>query len=127
MKWYMLLALGGLLLLTACESKADKASKNISTAADNFEVQRRIVFINGITDTYLLEIEGRCSLGNHDSDRRMSVTCKVGEDQFVKHFLGLSDNVTFVTEQLAPIDVSTYRTRVIFRPATIAPDIEVDP
>lgn len=125
---YLLLALGGLLLLsTACSSQADKASENLSTAADNFEVQRRVVFYNGITDTYMLTIEGRCSLGNNDGPGELTVTCKIGPEQFKKHFLGLSDNVTYFVEQLEPIDVSTYRTRIIFRPATIIPDIEVDP
>jgi len=122
----LVLALG-FALLAACDSQADKASENLSTAADNFEVQRRIVFYNGITDTYMLTIEGRCSLGNNDRVGQLTVTCKIASEQFSKHFLGLSDNVTYFVEQLKPIDVSTYRTRIIFRPATIIPDIEVDP
>ena len=41
-----------------CSSDATIASQNISKAADMFEIDRRIVFLNGITDTYLLSIEG---------------------------------------------------------------------
>ena len=52
-------------LLTGC-SQADTASRNLSSAADNFEVVRRIVFYNGITGEYILTIEGLCSLGNYD-------------------------------------------------------------
>lgn len=111
-------------LLAACEKSADVASRNISQAADNFEVQRRIVFVNGITDTYLLVIEGRCSLGNFDSARRLSVTCKTGSDAYEKHFLGLSDNVTFVAEQLDTIAVSEYHNRIIFKPQSIIPDVD---
>lgn len=55
--------------LSACSSDADVVSKNISKAADQFEIQRRIVFFNGITDTYLMTIEGRCSLGNFDGPK----------------------------------------------------------
>ena len=78
-------ATAGLLLLSGCSSDADIASHNVSKAADNFEIQRRIIFVNGITDKYLLVIEGRCSLGNFDAERELSVTCKVGEEEYVKH------------------------------------------
>lgn len=117
-----------LLLLGAvgCKSKADVASHNLSKAADQFEIQRRIVFFNGITDKYLLEIVGRCSLGNHDGPKELSVTCKIGPDQYEKHFLGLSDNVSYFVEQTEPAAVSVYRYRVLFRPTTIVPDITGD-
>jgi len=107
-------------VLTACSSDADVASENLSKAADNFEVQRRIVFFNGITDTYMLTIEGRCSI--EDEGHQLEVTCKEGEDAFKKHFLGLSDNVTYFVEQGEPIDVSEYHYRVIFKPQSILPD-----
>ncbi|UPK45939.1 hypothetical protein [Paenibacillus pabuli] len=114
-----------MLLLPAC-TDADIASQNISKAADNFEIPRRIVFYNGITDKYMLTVEGRCSLGNADNrDQQLTVTCKVGEDKYKKHFLGLSDNITYFAEQLEPVDVSTYHYRVTFKPQAIMPDIDV--
>jgi hypothetical protein len=111
--------------LTACSSNASKASRNISTAADNFEVNRRIVFFNGITDKYLLTIEGRCSIEPDSNGGKLDVTCKVGPDAYKKEFLGLSDNVSYFVQQLAPIDVSVYHYRVIFKPEAIVPDIQV--
>ena len=111
-------------LLTAC-SQADVASSNVSKAADNFEVNRRIVFYNGITNEYILVIEGYCSLGNYDSTGSLSVTCKTGANEFKKHFLGLSDNVTYFAEQLDPAPVNVWNYRVIFRPSTIIPDVEL--
>lgn len=112
------------LFLSAC-TDADIASSNISKAADNFEIPRRIVFYNGITDKYMLTVEGRCSLGNADNrDQQLTVTCKVGEDKYKKHFLGLSDNVTYFAEQLEPVDVSVYHYRVTFKPQAILPDID---
>lgn len=111
--------------LTGCSGNdADVASENLSTAADNFEIQRRIVFYNGITEQYILEVVGLCSIGNNDEPRKLSVTCKVGEGQYVKHFLGLSDNVTFFAEQLDTADVSVNHYRVTFKPQTIVPDID---
>lgn len=112
------------LLLAACSSDADVASYNISKAADNFEVERRIVFYNGITDKYILTVEGRCSLGNADANREQTVTCKTGPNAYKKHFLGLSDNVTYFAEQLEPADVSAYHYRVVFKPQAILPDVD---
>lgn len=106
--------------LTACEDDADVASRNLSKAADNFEVARRIVVFNGITDKYLMEIEGRCSIT--DEGNQLEVTCKIGEGAFVKHFAGLSDNVTYFVEQGEPIDVSVYHHRITFKPQAILPD-----
>lgn len=111
------------LAVTAC-SDADIASQNLSKAADNFEVNRRVVFFNGITDRYLLTIEGLCSLGNNDKDREVTITCKTGPGVFKKHFLGLSDNVSYLVEQLEPQPVSTFHYRLIFKPQAIIPDID---
>lgn len=112
--------------LEGCAREADVASQNISVAADQFEVNRRIVFYNGITNEYMLEIDGLCSLGNYDPAGELSVTCKVGPGTYKKHFLGLSDNVTYFAEQLDPLPVNSYQYRVIFRPVQIVPDIELD-
>lgn len=118
----------GLLLLcvsvVGCTSDADMASRNLSKAADNFEIERRIVFYNGITDAYILTLEGRCSLGNYDSAKELTVTCKTGPNQYKKHFLGLSDNVTFFAEQMEPSQTNIYNYKVYFRPQSIIPDID---
>ena len=112
----------GALILGACDTSADVASANLSKAAEEFEIDRRVVFFNGITDTYMLTIEGRCSI--EDQTNQLEVTCKVGDGAFKKHFLGLSDNVTYFVEQLESADVSVYHYRVIFRPQVIIPDID---
>lgn len=116
-------ALAATLIAAGC-SDADVASQNLSKAADNFEVTRRIVFYNGITGEYMLTIEGLCSLGNNDKDRKLSVTCKTGPAAFKKHFLGLSDNVTFFVEQVDAMPVNTYHYRVFFKPQAILPNID---
>ena len=71
----------------------------------------------------MLTIEGLCSLGNSDKHERLSVTCKTGAATYKKHFLGLSDNVTFFVEQTEPVQANPYRYRVIFKPDVIVPDI----
>lgn len=110
----------GSLALTACSDDADVASDNISKAADNFEVFRRIVFYNTIQDKYILVIEGFCNID--DDGHQLEVTCKLSETDKRKHFLGLT-NTTYFVEQTQPINVSTSQYRVSFKPEELIPDI----
>lgn len=110
-------------VLAGCEGDAQVASRNLSRAADMFEITRRVVFYNGITGEYILSIEGLCSI-DKDADGDFTVTCKTAPQQYKKHFLGLSDNVTYFAEQLESSSVSAYHYRVIFKPQTILPDID---
>lgn len=118
------LAIAGAASLTAC-SDAQVASSNLSKAADNFEINRRIVFFNGITGEYMLSIEGLCSIGSATETKAVAVTCKTGPAAYKKHFLGLSDNVSYFAEQVDSANVSAYNYRVVFKPAAIVPDIEL--
>ena len=120
-----LLAVTAIMGLTGCDTDADVASKNISQDSDNFKVNRRIVFFNGITDKYLMTIEGKCSIKKDGNDKQLEVTCKVGDDQYKKHFLGLSDNVTYFVEQVDAANVSPNHYKVTYKPETIVPDIEM--
>ena len=106
----------------ACDD-ADIASHNLSKAADNFEIPRRTVFYNGITDAYILEVEGLCSL--NEMNRQLELTCKIGPSTYKKHFLGLSDNVTYFSEQVGEVEADRFRYRVTFKPQTIIPDIDL--
>jgi len=113
------------LLFAGCQTDADVVSANLSKSADQFEVLRRVVFYNGITESYMLTIEGYCSLGNADAAGSLSVVCKIGPDQYKKHFLGLSDNVTYFVEQLDSANVSKDHYKVIWKPSVIIPDIDI--
>jgi hypothetical protein len=112
------------IVITGC-SDAHVASSNLSRAADNFEISRRIVFYNGITGEYMLSIEGLCSIGSANETKAVAVTCKTGANEYKKHFLGLSDNVTYFAEQVESEKVSQYRYRVVFKPLAIVPNIEI--
>ncbi|WP_261314103.1 beta-sandwich lipoprotein [Burkholderia multivorans] len=112
-------------LLVACTNDADVASHNLSTAADNFQINRRIVFYNGFTGDYILTIEGLCSKDNSSTDSKLAIICKTGADSYKKHFLGLSNNVTYFIEQLDAAPASTYRYKVVFKPSVIVPDVSV--
>lgn len=114
------------LFVVGCTSDADKASENLSKASEQFQVQRKIVGINGITDKVLFEVEGRCSLENGASMQGvLDVTCKQGPHDFRKHYIGMSDNVTFISTQLKGFDASVYHTRIILKPENIVPDFDL--
>ena len=106
-------------------SDAEVASNNLKKAADNFEINRRIVFYNTMLGEYMLVIEGLCSIGSASETKAVAVTCKTGPDSFKKSFLGISDNVTYFAEQMEPSKVSQYHYHVTFKPAAIVPDIEI--
>lgn len=113
-----------MLSLGAC-TPAQTASYNLSSDSDNFRVMRRVVFVNGITDKYLLSIEGLCSITKDKEDDQLEVTCKTGGNEYKKHYLGISDNVTYFVEQMDPASVDTFHYKVEFRPEELLPDVDV--
>jgi len=117
----------GLLLAAGCSSDADVARQNLSVDSEQFKINRRIVGVNGITDKYLLSIEGFCSVESSESKLAgsLEVTCKVGDNAYKKSYLGLSDNTTYVVEQIESANVSPYHYEVIFKPSVIIPDVVV--
>lgn len=107
----------------ACESDADKASENLSKEAEQFKIVRKFVVVNGITDRVIFEVTGRCSY--ESSARQLILTCKEAPKQFKKHTIGLSDNTVWTQTQLEAVDVSVYRTKIIFKPENVIPDVDL--
>lgn len=118
-------ALVSVLALAACSQESDRAAYNVSAAAHNFEVNRRCIFYNGITGEYMLTIEGLLSVKESGTQNRLEVIVKTGPANYKKHYLGLSDNVSYFVEQLEPVAADPFHYRVIFRPTTIIPDMEI--
>jgi hypothetical protein len=122
----VILSLLMLVSTTQCQSDAAIASYNISTAADQFEVFRRVVFYNGITGAYILVVEGYCSIEPDEIENQLELTVKTEDGTYLKHFLGLSDNVTYFAEQIHPRNISTAQYRIIFKPSVIIPTIDIE-
>lgn len=110
--------------LTGCTTDADKADENIRTAAEQFEVQRTIVGINGISGDVVFFAEGRCSFEN--SGRRFDVTCRYAENEYRKHVFILGDQDSVSVTQEEPIDVSVYNTRVVLKPQNLLPEFDLE-
>ena len=116
------LAVTGALLLGACQEDATIASQNLTKAADNFEIMRRVVFYNSIADKVIMVTEGKCSVTPHEL--RTAVICKVGPNSFIRNFYGKSDNTVYFLEQMAPVKASVYHYRRTFKPQQFLPDID---
>lgn len=123
-------AVGGLLIggLAACTSDADNASRNISTAAEQFEVNRRITVTTGFANEVALQVEGRCSMESANSflEGALEVTCKIGPNEYVKHFVVQGDNDIVTVQQLDTIDVSVYHHRVLIKPENLLPEFDYE-
>lgn len=120
----LLLAGVALLAVAGCRDDAGVANENLTKAADNFEITRRIVFYNGITDRYMLEVVGKCSIGNGTTGRSIYAICKTPQG-IIKHQLGVADNVTWFMEQIGGAEVSVDRYRVTWKPSTLIPDVDL--
>ena len=102
--------------LTSC-SEADRASYNLSKQADNFNIVRQLTVINCIEGDVLFQMTGKLSIYADTTDNQLEITVEDG-GTYVKHFVGLSDNVTYVVEDLNLGDnaVSKYRYTLNFNP-----------
>ncbi len=123
----ILITLISVIALTGCGADdANVAKRNTAKAADNFEVNRRILFYNTWTDTVIQQIEGLCSI---EYGSRVSVICKVGVDSrgnaIVKNsMISTSGQTDVVVEQLDALPVNVYHYRRTFKPQAIIPDID---
>ncbi len=117
------LAALALLALTGCDTAAKKANENMTTAADNFEVQRKIIGTNTRTMEYLFEVEGRCSVERENG--WLVALCKHSDTDFRRHYVSQSTDTSIVITQQAPIALSEFHTRVVIRPESLLPNLEL--
>ena len=108
---------------TGCD-QADRVSKNLSKEADNFNVVRQLTVINCIQGDVLFQMTGKLSITADIEDNQLEVVVEDEDGNYQKHFIGLSDNVTYVVEDLRASDVSKYKYTLNFNPKMWIP-IEV--
>lgn len=113
----------GLLLdtgLVGCR-EADMVSHNVSKEADNFNVTRRLVVINGRTDTVIFSLVGNFTISVDNTDNQLEVIAEVRDGVYRKHFIGLSDEIMYFVEDVGENEVSKYGYEVEFIPEQIIP------
>ena len=86
-------------MLTGCQTEAQRVSYNLSQQADNFNIVRQLTVINCIEGDVLFQMTGRMSITADTADNQLEIIVEDG-GTYVKHFVGLSDNVTYVVEDL---------------------------
>ncbi len=103
------------IMVTGC-SQADKVSYNLSKEADNFNVVRQLTVINCIEGDVLFQMTGKMSITADTSDNQLEVIVENEDGNYKKHFIGLSDNVTYVVEDMDITNVSKYKYTLNYNP-----------
>lgn len=120
----VLVVLVGLFVLAGCDD-AEVVSHNISKDADNFKVQRKVTFINTVTDEVLYTVEGNFAIVADTADNQLEITARTGEDTYQKHFLGLSPTTVYIVEQTEWVEASKYNFKITIKPSAVIPEVEV--
>ena len=102
--------------LSGCDTQANRVNYNITEEAENFNVYRRVTVINCIKGDTLFEIEGRMNIEADTSDKQLEIIVEVDDNKFKKHFIGLSDNVTYTVEDISGSEVSKYHYEINYNP-----------
>lgn len=120
MKKLLVCMLGSTLLLGAC-SKADRISYNVSREADDINIVRKITVINAIKGEVLYQVTGKMSITADTDDNQLEIIAEDNKGGYKKHFIGLSDNVTYIVEDITGKDVSDTKYTLIFNPDMVIP------
>lgn len=102
---------------------AENVNHNLTQAADNFEIVRRITVYNARTDLIVMEMEGYMSISNN-STNELVVTCKTGAAEYKKNYVYLNEYVIYVVEDISGTVTNPYHYKVHFYGAM--PDIDVN-
>ncbi len=100
---------------TAC-SESERVRENLAQEADNFNCVRRITVIDCITGDTLFQMEGRSSIIADTEDNQLEIVTEYQKGLYNKQIIGLSDNVTYIIEDLETTDVSEYHYEINFNP-----------
>ena len=112
----LILSIIAMLVATAC-SEADRVSYNLSQEADNFNIVRQLTVINCIKGDTIFQMTGKLSIKVDTVEHQLEVTVE-DDGKYVKHFIGLSENTSYLVEDLnlGANEVSKYRYKINFNP-----------
>ena len=102
--------------LVGCQTESQRVSYNLSQEADNFNVIRQLTVINCIEGDVLFQMTGKMSITADTADNQLEIIVEDDNGYYQKHFVGLSDNVTYVVEQLNVKNVSKYKYTLNYNP-----------
>ena len=122
----VLIAVSTVVGITAC-SEASRVESNLTKEADNFNVVRQLTVINCLQGDVLFQMTGKMSITADINDNQLEIIVENDDGNYTKHFVGLSDNVTYTVEDLnlGANDVEKYKYTLNFNPNMWLP-VEVE-
>ena len=106
----------GVTALAGCDTEVNRVSYNLSQEADNFNDIRQITVINCLQGDVLFQMTGKMSITADTSDNQLEIIVEDENGEYKKHFIGQSDNVTYVVEDVTAGDVEKYKYTLNFNP-----------
>ena len=105
-------------MLTGCETEASRVEYNLTQEADNFNIVRQLTVINCLQGDVLFQMTGKMSITADVDDNQLEIIVENEDGNYTKHFVGLSDNVTYTIEDLnlGKNDVEKYKYTLNFNP-----------
>ena len=120
----IMLSVSIVFMICGC-SEASRVSSNLSKQADNFNDVRQVTVINCLQGDVLFQMTGKMSITADNIDNQLEIIVEDENGEYKKHFIGLSDNVTYVVEDISSGDVSKYKYTLNFNPNMWIP-VEID-
>ena len=117
-KFFLILLLVSVLFVLASCTEADKVKANLKREADDFNVRRRITVLNTRTDRAMMQIEGLLSI-DVDSDGDLNITIEKSPGEFILNYAHMSNDTTYIVEQIETKEVSKYKYEIIFYPQNL--------
>jgi hypothetical protein len=108
-----------LLALSGC-TEAERVSTNLAQESDNFNVVRKVTVLNAITNDTMFEMTGKMSIKADTADKQLEIVVE-DNGKYQKHIIGLSDNVSYVVQDLDVKDVDKYHYSINFNPKMWVP------
>lgn len=105
-------------VLAGCETQASRVEYNLTQEADNFNIVRQLTVINCLQGDVLFQMTGKMSITADVEDNQLEIIVENEDGNYTKHFVGLSDNVTYTIEDLnlGKNDVKKYKYTLSFNP-----------
>lgn len=107
-----------MLILSSCARQADTVRYNLRREADDFNVRRRITVLNTRTDTPMMQITGLLAI-DVDKDGDLNITIEKAPGEYVLNYAHLSQDTTYIVEQIETKEVSKYKYEIKFYPTQL--------
>ena len=100
-------------------SQAETVTHNIQKDADQFNVYRRMTFVNLYTNELLYSAEGYFSVqttydNDYQGQQEVALVFKVGANQFKMDYFSIDNNVVYVIEQIENTTTNPYHWKIVW-------------